>query len=291
MFFFLALASMVGYSIQSLLMASCYRTMDRLSAVAYRGLAIGICMAPLLALVPKDHFERGLDCLPSILLGAFMTAVANFFGARSYAFLPVGIATALSVCFGAICTCVLSFALLDERLSGLQIVCLLLLFIGTLALGSTEARGELPLEYSPSRGLTNSILFGIFISWGYFFVGSLSRELHPFLVGYSWELLIGVFAANFAIVRGFLGSFGLETYDSKKFFKILLFSSPTVVGTGCYALAAVRGPIGLLTSVLASSMVFNSILGHALYRESLSKLQWVLLSLVCLAVIALKYCS
>jgi hypothetical protein len=50
-FFVLAIAATFGYSLQSTLMTSFYRSVDRLSAVALRGLSLGVTMLPLLLFV------------------------------------------------------------------------------------------------------------------------------------------------------------------------------------------------------------------------------------------------
>ena len=289
MFFLLALVATIGYSIQGVMMAGCYRTLDRLSAVAYRGLAIGIWMAPLLYFVPKEDFVRFPTLLAPMLVGATLTAIANLFSARTYSFLPVGIATALSVCFGAIFTALLSFVILDERLHVSQIFFMLLLFGGTLVLGRSKSAGTLPKEYNPTNGIINSVLFGIFISTGYFAVGSLSRQLHPFLVGYFWELLIGVIAANLALARGAIATNGLQPLTQKQFQQVFFASSMTVVGTACFAMATSIGPIGLATTIMASMMVFNSVLGIFFFQEKLSGRQWLILLFICLALGGLKY--
>lgn len=291
MFFLLAIAATIGYSIQSVMMAGCYRTMDRLSTVAYRGLAIGIWMAPLLYFVSREDFLRFPHLLLPMLIGATLTAVANLLSARTYSFLPVGIATALSVCFAAIFTALLSFAVLDERLNDQQIFFMLLLVGGTLLLGKSKSAGALPAEYNPTAGIANSILFGIFISAGYFSVGSLSRQLHPFLIGYFWELLIGIIAANFAIARGYLSKSGLQHLSREQFQKVFFASSMTVIGTACFATATSMGPIGLASTIMASMMVFNSILGVFFFQEKLSGKQWLILLFICAALVGLKYAT
>jgi drug/metabolite transporter (DMT)-like permease len=289
MFFILALAATIAYSVQNALMANCYRTMDRLSTVAYRGLAIGICMVPLLFFVPHEDFARLPLFLGSLLVGALLTAIANLFAARAYSFLPVGVATALLVCFGAIFTAIFGYATLGESLNAWQIFCMTLIFFGTLILGKSKSAGSVPVEYHPGKGLISSIFFGLFISGGFLMLGSLSREMHPFLVGYCWELLIGIIAANLALLRGVFFSSGLEMISGTNFRKVLLFSSPTIVGTSCYALASALGPLGILTAILASSMVVNSFLGVFFFQEKLSKVQWAVLTCICLAVAGLKY--
>jgi drug/metabolite transporter (DMT)-like permease len=288
MFFLAAIIATIGYALQSTLMASYYRSMDRLSAVALRGLSLGLSMAPLLLFVPGADFGRVPGQILLILGAAVFAALGNVASARAFSFLPVGVATASSMGFASIFAALIGFVFVGERLTSAQLVFGVLILLGVLLLGISRSTGPLPKEHSVPRGIVSSLFFGIFLGCAYSLVGMVSRELHPFLVGYLWEFIIGIVAAVIAVCRRFLGGPGLSRVPVRDFLGILLFSAPTLFGTGFYALAMSMGPIAVATAIISTMMVVNTILAAVFYGERLTARQWGLLLVVCLLVAGLK---
>jgi drug/metabolite transporter (DMT)-like permease len=265
--------------------------MDRLSAVALRGLSLGLSMSPLLLFVPGADFLRAPSYITPILGASVCAAIGNLCAARAYSFLPIGVASAMSMSFAAIFAALIGFVFVGETLTSGQLFFALLILLGVSFLAISRSTGPLPKEYSVTRGITSSMLFGIFLGSAYALVGIVSRDLHPFLVGYLWELIIGIVAAIFASSRKFFGEPGLSRVSARDFRRILLFSAPTLLGTGFYALAMTLGPIAIATAIISTMMVINTLLAATFYGESLSARQWVLLVLVCLMVAGLKFSS
>jgi drug/metabolite transporter (DMT)-like permease len=288
MFFLAALLAAVGYSVQSTLMASFYRSMDRLSSIAYRGLSLGITMLPLLLFVREFDLSKGLAALPLILGAVLTAAVANWFCANAYSYLPVGIAAALTMSFTAVVAVVIGFFTLDESLEPMQLGFVGLVLVGVVLLGAMRSTGALPAEYNVTRGILHSLWFGILLGAAYVLVGRASQQLHPFLVGYLWEFTIGIVTAAAAWLRGRVGGASLSVLSWREFGRILLCSSPTAIGTGFYALATTMGPMAIAAAMLSTMMIFNTLLAMVLYRERLSFQQWCLLVFVCAMVIGLQ---
>jgi drug/metabolite transporter (DMT)-like permease len=291
MFFLLALLASLGYSLDSALMASCYRTMDGSSAVAYRGLALAFTMLPLLFFVPIEDFQLTLYYLPWILCASACAAVGNMAIARSFLFLPIGVASALCMSNAALVATAISYLFGGDTLSASQLGLAALVLLTVLALGLSQSTGPLPVHYSVQRGISSSALFGLSLGIAVALVGFASRQIHPFAVGYLWELFIGILAASYAILRGLSGRPGLSRISLPHFFKIGRYSSPTVLGTGCYAFAMTLGPIGVASAIVSSVMVFDTILAALFYGERLTRKQVVLLIAVCAAVASLKFVS
>jgi drug/metabolite transporter (DMT)-like permease len=133
------------------------------------------------------------------------------------------------------------------------------------------------------------VLFGLFLGTAIALVGFISRQIHPFAVGYLWESLIGVLAMTYALLRGVWGAAGFSRISPAHFLKIARYCSPTVVGTGCYAFTMTLGPIGIASAIVSSAMVFNTILAALFYGERLTRKQVALLITVCAAVAGLKF--
>ncbi|WP_152779987.1 EamA family transporter [Agarivorans sp. B2Z047] len=294
MFFFIALTATFAYALQGVLMAKVYRQSDLLSAVAYRGLSLLISMSPLLLLVPLSAYSGFIHHAGWLVLAAGLAALANWANAIAFVRLPVGIASALSMAFTALFVGLLGELLLDERLSPLQWLMAGLTLLAVLLLGASQTRTntkstESAPQYKPLIGIVASACYGALMSCALILVAKMSRDSHPFLVGFSWEVMIGVVAMLMAFARGKLsGQAGMQKVTAAQFKQILIFASPTVIGTGCYALAMTLGPLAIAAAVLSTMMVFSMLLGWWLLAEKPTLKQWAMISLVCISVIGLK---
>jgi len=287
-FLIIALVAALGYSVQNVLMAGYYRKMDTLSAVTWRGLTLGLSMAPILVFVPAEHFAR-LHVFMLPLLGASLFAIlGNWAMAITYRHLPIGIANSLLISTSTIIAAIISYTVYGEILtivqSGLVAAVLAALFL----LGISKPSASMTIELNIKKGVLFALLFGLLLGMSYPIIGMTSRTLHPFLIGYSWELTIGIIGAAIALLRGVSGGSSLTRPARSDFWRILLYSSPTAIGTGFYALAMTLGPVAVATAILSTTIVFSTILAHYMYREHLSLRQWSFLLLVFLLVFCLQ---
>ncbi len=291
LFFVIAVLSIIAYALQNSLLASVYRKHDRLSMVAYRGLSLGITMAPLLLFVRFREQPELAPVLSLIFAAAIAAALANWAMANAYNALPVGIATAVAMSLATVVVVLLGYFAFDEGFSFSQLGLMALILFGVFVLGITKSTGSLPKEYHLLRGVLNCLFFGIVIGIAFVVVGVASRRYHPFVVGYLWESTIGVIAMLLAIFRGYFGKRGFERLSGRDFIRVALYSSPTVIGTGAFAMAITMGPIGIVSAIAATSMVFGSIFARVLYDEKLTPFQWTVMILVCLVVASLRLFS
>jgi drug/metabolite transporter (DMT)-like permease len=291
LFFFLAFCAAFGYALQITLLASFYRKMDTLSAVAYRGLSLSVSMLPLLAWAPLEHHANFWAVWPLLLLIFVLTAGGNWAMANTVRYLPVAVATALGNSLIAIVAGLIGFFFFHETLLFRQVVVMGLILTTVFSLGLVRSTGSLPKEYNVQLGLLHAGLAGVLLGSGFCLVGVLSRSLHPFLVGYVWEVGTGVAALLIIMVRLPWQKSGLTPISVKEFVKLLLASSPTLVGTGLYALSMSMGPIGIATAIISTQMVFTTILSRFFYQEKLTQLQWGLLLGICGLVMVLKLVS
>lgn len=291
MFFLIAFIAAFGYALQMTLMADFYRRMDTLSAVAYRGLSLGLTMAPLLAWAPVEQYARLGSVWPVLLLLFILTACGDWAIADVVRFLPVGVGTAIANSLIAIVTAFLGFVFFHEALQAGQVVMMTLIILAVFVLGLTRSTGTLPPEYNLRRGVIRAGLTGLLLGGGFSAMGSLSRSFHPFLVGYVWELGTGLTAFFILFLRSKLNRPGLARLQPKEFGKLALACSPTLIGTGLYALSMSMGPMGLATAIIATQMVFTTLLAWMLYHEKLTWLQWAILLVICGLVMGLKIVS
>jgi drug/metabolite transporter (DMT)-like permease len=288
-FFAIALISAFSYALQGVLMATYYRSMDTLSAVAYRGLSLIFSMAILLVFVPGHMFERIPQALPAILAASLCATLGNWAQANSFKSLPLGIATALGISFAVMVASAIGFFFFGEMLSAWQTLLMVLLLTGIVLLGFSRSTGPLPKDHNVPKGVSFALLFGLFLGAGYALIGSAARQLHPFLAGYMWETIIGLMAAGLAFSRKWFNGPSLAKVSLPLFWKILVASAPTAIGTGFYALAMTLGPIALATALISTTIVFTTLLSRLIYRERLTIWQWSLLLAICLIVGTLRY--
>jgi|GEM_PF-868856 len=291
LFFGLSLTALIAYSLQYTLVASFYRQMDRLSAVAYRGVSLGITMAPLLLFVPFKDQEDLAKLAPMMLVASIITTVGNWCAANAVAYLSVGVSNALSMSFVTVTAVLLGFAALGEVLSPIQLGLIAATLLGVVGLGLAKSKDALIDKQHATKGLLQSVLAGVFLGIGFVMVASASRKYHPFLVGYVWEFTIGLIAVLMCWMRKLQRGPGLEPVSLKKFTRLALYCAPTAVGTGAYAAATTIGPVGIATAIVCTMMVCTTLLARVMYKERLSRPQWAFLLVVCGLVAALRYFS
>ena len=120
---------------------------------------------------------------------------------------------------------------------------------------------------------------------------SYQRVATPFLVGYSWELLIGLCVLTFGLGKGALTGKGIQAVSLKTFQSILVAAAPTALGTGFFMYALSIGPLGLVSALLSTSMVFTLIFGAYLYNERFGVRQVGLLIVITALIFGLKLVS
>lgn len=293
MYIFIAVVAASAYALQGTLMASFYRKMDPLSAIAYRGIALGFVMLPLLAFVPFDEFLRTSSFYGHFFLCAILAAIANWFVAKSYRSLPIGIVWALSESFRTITAVGFAILLLNEVLSGYQLafIASLLVCVVILCLSKKEETTEAVSMKSTLTAITFTLLFGVFIGWSMTLIGSVARECNPLVLAFEWEFTIGLVACLFAFSRGITNSTSLSKISGSDFGKIMLYSSPTVLGTYAFAVATQMGSIAIVSAVLSVSTVAAAIAAYCFYKEKLTPKQYSLIAICCVIIAGLNLCE
>ncbi|MBZ0185171.1 MAG: EamA family transporter, partial [Candidatus Obscuribacterales bacterium] len=122
-------------------------------------------------------------------------------------------------------------------------------------------------------------------------IGAAARTTHPLLIVFLWELTIGLVALVAALTRGRLRGDGFEPISIADFRKVILYSSPTVIGTFGYAYAASIGSIAVISAVLSAGSVIAALIAFLLYRERLSAAQYTMIALCCAAIAGLNICE
>ncbi len=288
MFFVYALISTIGYAFQSSLMVGYYRLLDTLSAITYRSLSLGFTMLPLALLGYIYGPNNLIPFIPTILLAGLLTTFAYWARALSYCVLPVGIAVGICEALKTIAVIICGVLFLSEFLTTTQLSILGFLLITIVILGILKERNDIPVNVLPIKGSIYCLVYGIFNALSIAMIANASRSIHPFLVAWSWQLSAGVFGLLIALIRGKLGRSSFQIVSKKDTFKITIYTSPSVIGTGFFALAISLGPIAIVSAIGTLTIVITTILAFYIYKEKLHLKQWILLILIMLSICLLK---
>jgi len=284
----LSIFAMLGYAIQTSLMASYYRRMNPLAAIMFRGLSLGISMLPLL-LFSKPGSIGNIFHYPLLLIAAALLAsVGNVFSCMAIRKLPVGIAMACQQGMLVISTTLIGFFVFREIIGAFQVLAIALIILGNSILSLQKGAAKFHIESRTFVGLCYGMLAGGLLGCAFAFVAKLSREVDPLAAAYFWEITIGVFCLIFLV--GFRKKTGIKKGESlgKVFLGILLYSSPTAIGTGCYALGVNIGPIAIVTSIISTMIIAAAVFSYFRYGERLDFRQMGAIAIVVVAIILLK---
>src|SRR3990167_5399904 len=109
---------------------------------------------------------------------------------------------------------------------------------------------------------------------------AISCAAPPLLSGYFWETSIAVACIILLLGRWVLTGQPLQNISVKTFLMIALCASPTLIGTGLFALATRIGPVAIVGAVGSASLVFTALLAWLLYKEPLRGKQWLSIAAV-----------
>ena len=288
MFLLAIMLSFTGYAVQGTLMAKYARQMDGLSTVVYRSGSLIFTMLPLLFFATKAEIFGITEYWKEISLAGLAAVIGSSLDFYSVKFLPVGIKTVFARTFSAIWAIILGLWLFGESVTLLQVVMISCIVLASVMLGR-QKNDFTHLDNNVTKGLIIVFLSQIVVGIGFYYVSYVSRELSPFVAGYFWEALIGVFAIIIASLR--------PLYDGKKLYKISLADfgkiagvcSLTLVGTGCFMYAITIGDYGI-AQVMMNGSVFASILvAHYAFHEKLNKKQWIWILALVAGIVALNF--
>lgn len=275
MFFFLSVAAMLGYSVYGTLIAHHVRKHDGLSIATVRNLSLIISMSPLLLLAEPSNFSHIPEYIPQLVIAGLTGAISLGLGFWSVKFLPIGIKTALRNVGATIFVFFLGWIWFRESPTFVELLWILPIVLGGIALSIQKIQFS-HLDPRSGKGVFLVVVAAILASLSYVQMSDVARNLDPFIAGYFWEVIIGIWALIFGIGRWIIcGKNPFGKIKLPEICKIALVSAPTVIGTGCFALAVTMGPVGI-ANVIGTGGIFVSILmGHWLYQEKLTRQQWL----------------
>lgn len=279
----LCLLARLCYSLNDIFIGRLARTQDRTEVAAFRGASLGLTMAPWLLLVPATAWFQLRAHLPELLLTVSITAAANVLQFHAARYLPFGLRAALMLSTMALCSVLLGWGLLDERLTFSQIVfCTVLVVSGVgVAVGNYSVQ-EIRLDVP--RGAFLIVLSALLMACAIFGVKHLAQNTHPLLTAWAWEFGSGLVLLGPALLRSRHSRTG-ETF--RRFRKIAAAASPTAIASGTSVLALNFGELGLWGALGGTQILFTASLGALWHTERLGVRRWLLMCVSVAAVAGL----
>ena len=275
LFWVFAILSTFSFSLQWALTAKYARDGDPLSIWMYRSLSLIITMLPLLFFSNFENIGKILLFQEYLIPAWFLAGIWVWLRYQSNLYLPVwlsNICTSVAGIFTAVIVGLLFFA---ENLSILIILCIIVTILGWIIVSLSKTNFHHLDNVNFLRGIFFASLSGIIGTGSVMLMVHVSRELDPFVAWYFWEVEIGIALVIIAYTRNYFFDWAITKISRDWFYKILLASSPTLLGTWWLALASIYWPVWVLSVVSVLGIVFSVILWIILFWEKLKLLQYI----------------
>lgn len=270
-FIALCLVSRFAYSLNDVFVGRLARRYGRMEVAAWRGVSLGITMAPLLLWVSGASWIALGARWRELLLLVTLTGAANILQLQAARNLPFGLRAAFMIAGIAVGSLIFGRIFLGELLSPAQITLALLMVASSVAAAlGTHASHEIKPDIK--KGAVFAGAAAVLMAVVGLLVARLARVSDPLLVAWAWEFGAGailvvpmLFRWRESFSAGFAGRFG----------RIAIASLPTVVGSGGSVLALTLGAFGVWGAIAGTQVLFTAALGVILHKETMGALRWV----------------
>ena len=288
MFYLYAIGSMIGYSLQSVLMVHYCRKMDGLSTATYRGLSFIITLTPLLLGGTITDIVELQAYWKWLLIAGIAGGVSLGLAYSALNYVPMGVAGSLNKAFATLTILFFAVTVLGEDVDRNTLMLIGIILLGTVALGMQKNHHE-HLENNRMRGAILSALASTPFAITITIFSFLSRSHNPWVVGYFWEVSVGIGALALVLIRWLLTGQGVARISMKDFCLLSLCASPTLIGTGLFGLATKIGPMSIVSSIGTASLVVTSMIAWLFYKEPLRAKQWICIIVVMAGIVGLRF--
>lgn len=284
-FLVLCLCSRFAYALNDVLIGRLARAHGSTEVAAWRGVSLGVTMAPLLIWVPGSGWAKLSEHLGELLLLAMLTAASNLLHLRAARHLPFGLRAAFVITGLAGGSVVLGWAALGERLSITQAAfCVVVLGCAVVAALGTHASHEIKPDIR--RGAVLALGAAALFAFIALIVARLSRSTDPLLTAWAWE-----FCSGLVLLAPVLWSYRKKA-DPKRLAhigRIAIASAPTVIGSGAaaFALTLPNGTLGVWAAVAGTQVFFTALLGVLWHKETMGLVRWASFAVAAAAVAGL----
>jgi drug/metabolite transporter (DMT)-like permease len=213
-------------------------------------------MSPLLFFVGDGGFSafQETEFWKLILLSGGVVTISQLLFFQALRLIPIGVVSIFFRGFLIIFSILFGIFFFDEKITGSVFLGIFFILIGVIF--AIDFRNFKPKKNSTTNyplGILIMILESILLAFGIAMLKKLSLNYDPFLIGWLWESLIGVFTGIIFLGYFFRGKITtkIQWQDIRN---IALSASPTLIVTGVRMYALQQGVgIGIVNSVGAAA--------------------------------------
>jgi drug/metabolite transporter (DMT)-like permease len=282
-FVVLCLVARFGYSLNDIFIGRLARQHGRMEVAAFRGVSLGVSMAPSLLLVPGLAWGQLAANWGQLLLVVSITALANILQLHAVRYLPFGLRAALMLSTMATCSVLLGWFWLGEHLTSREVGlgAILIVSAAAAALGSHATQ---EIEPNIPRGAILTLLSATLMACAVFGVKRLAHATHPLLTAWAWEFGSGLVLLGPVLWRG---RGGPQSAAGTRFARIAVAALPTALASGASVLALDFGELGLWGALGGTQILFTAFLGAAWHHERLGLRRWLCMIVTVAAIASL----
>ena len=253
MFYALSIGSMLGYTIQTLLLVHHARKIDGLSLAFYRNISFVITLLPLCTGSSRTDFAFALDHWYYFAIAGLAGGIYLALSYTSYRAIPVGIHTTITKASSTITITALGWWYFGERITLHAGFIIAIILFGSLLLGMQRSSFA-HLNNRHLYGFSLCVLSAIPLALTTLAFAAMTRQDIPLLSGYLWEISIACASAVLMVFRYLFLRIPLQKISWRMFLRIALCSSPTLLGTGFFSIALSMGPVAIVNAIGSSSI-------------------------------------
>lgn len=220
-----------------------------------------------------------------IITLAVLGSALSFYALK---FVPVGIKTIFSGVIGAIWAIVLGIIFFGESINAVSGLLIGAILLSGYFLGK-QKNDFAHLDNNVWKGVFIVFIAQIITGFSFYYVAYVSRELSPFVAGYFWEMLIGVFAIIIMAFRPLYDGKSLHKISLQQFGKIAGICSLTLAGTGFFMYGITIGNYGIAQVMMNGAIFVSIFVAHIAFGERLTKRQWIWIFALMAEIIALNF--
>jgi drug/metabolite transporter (DMT)-like permease len=282
-FLALCLLSRLAYSLNDIFTGRLARELGRLEVATVRGVALGLTMAPLLWWVPKAAWAEMGRHGPTLLLLFALTAISNLLQNHAARLLPFGLRAAFLITSTSTGAVIVGWTVLGDQLAWQQVV-LACVLIASAVVAAPGRHATHEIKPDVLRGAAVALVAGLLMVWIALLVRNLSRATHPFLTAWAWE-----FGSGLVLVPALLWQHRGANLSGhpRRWRRILVSSSPTVIGSGANMYALILGKLGLWAAMGGTQVLITALLGAWWHHETVGLRRWLCFAAAAIAVYGL----
>lgn len=279
---------MFAFALQNTLLVRYARRMDGLSLAFYRNASFTVTLLPLLIGSGRSEIGLVISRWPVLLLSAVSGGIALWCIFTTYNYIPIGTARAFNRAITTTMLIVISWIVLHETLSFSALLLCILIIASAVWLGIQRNHMD-HLDNRMVRGVLLVMGSAVMISVTKFCLALLSRSSSPLVAAYFWEISIAAAALIIIELRKCCGGERIQHIPIRDVLGIALCASPTLVGTGAFAIALSMGPISITETIGTGALILSALFAHWMYGEKLMRKQWVAIGLIAVGIVGLKF--